>query len=203
MALSTFSELKTAIAAWMWGRTDLGDHLNDFIALAEARLNRELRLREMEASEDLTLTDGEADLPADYLSLRGVTALTSPKRPLAYTSPDGLDRAYPSDPSGWPCVFTIEGAKIKVRPTTASDIRLAYYAKIPALSDANTSNWLLAKAPNAYLHASCLEAAKFIGDTPRAGEMSSLLVQDLELLRSEDKMARWGRAGARVQGPTP
>ena len=43
MAISTFAELKTAAANWL-DRSDLTDRIPEFIALAEARFNRILRI---------------------------------------------------------------------------------------------------------------------------------------------------------------
>ncbi len=48
MALSTFSELKTEIANYV-DRSDLTDQIPTFIKLAEARINRLLRVRIMES----------------------------------------------------------------------------------------------------------------------------------------------------------
>ena len=44
MAIGTFAELKTATANWL-DRSDLTDRIPEFIALAEARFNRVLRIR--------------------------------------------------------------------------------------------------------------------------------------------------------------
>ena len=41
MAISTFTELKTAVDNWL-ARTDLAGRAPEFIALAEARMNREI-----------------------------------------------------------------------------------------------------------------------------------------------------------------
>ena len=41
MAISTFAELSTAAANWL-DRSDLTDRIPEFIALAEARFNREI-----------------------------------------------------------------------------------------------------------------------------------------------------------------
>ena len=48
MAISNYSELQTAVANWL-DRDDLTARIPEFIALAEARFNRVLRLRSMEA----------------------------------------------------------------------------------------------------------------------------------------------------------
>ena len=47
MALTTYSELKTAIANWL-DRSDLDDRIPEFIQLAEARHRRDFKIRRME-----------------------------------------------------------------------------------------------------------------------------------------------------------
>ena len=49
MAISNYTELKTAVANWL-DRDDLTDRIPEFIALAESRFNRLLRIRAMESS---------------------------------------------------------------------------------------------------------------------------------------------------------
>jgi len=47
VSISTYSELKTAVANFL-ARTDLDDQIPNFIQLAEARLSRELETRDQE-----------------------------------------------------------------------------------------------------------------------------------------------------------
>ena len=46
MALATYSDLKTAVANYL-ARSDLTAVIPDFVRLAETRLRRELRIRQM------------------------------------------------------------------------------------------------------------------------------------------------------------
>ena len=70
MALSTFSELKTEIANYV-DRSDLTDQIPTFINLAEARINRLVRVRIMESVKISSLVSGvkRYPLPSDYLQL--------------------------------------------------------------------------------------------------------------------------------------
>ena len=78
MALSTFSELKTEIANYV-DRSDLTDQIPTFIKLAEARINRLLRVRIMESVKINSLVSGvkRYPLPSDYLQLRTIQYDTS------------------------------------------------------------------------------------------------------------------------------
>ena len=65
MAISTYSELQTAAANWL-DRSDLSDRIPEFIALAEARFNRILRIRDMETvSTAISTAAGTGYLPLD------------------------------------------------------------------------------------------------------------------------------------------
>lgn len=204
MAIDSYSALKTSIQSWMFDRTDLAPMCGDFITLCEGDINRVLRGRKQITVTTLTLDDdGVADLPDDYLEFRNVTALTSPRRRLSMVAPGYRDDAYPFRDACWPNVFSIDGDTMMVLPKTSSDIELEYFAKIPALSDATTSNWLLAKVPNIYLYGSLKHAAVFVGNDERAQTFGSLFTGLLDALVAEEKGAVWSGGRARVSGPTP
>lgn len=204
MALDSYSSLKSSITDWLQGRTDLVTVVDDFIDLSEAEFNRVLRVREMEAATTLTLDgNGEATLPTDYLAWRTVTALTDPRREVEYATPSYIEDTYPDRPSGYPEVFTIRGSTLLVAPITSSSIRFDYYQKIPALSDSQTTNWLLDKMPGLYLHMSLKHASVYLDEDALAQRYASLAQAALSALTSDDWTSRFNRASMRVSGPTP
>jgi len=71
MAISTYSELTTAVANWL-DRDDLTLRIPEFIALAEAKFNRTLRLRSMEAKYTADTVAGQRNLalPTGYIQMR-------------------------------------------------------------------------------------------------------------------------------------
>lgn len=68
MAISTYSELQTTIANYL-ARSDLNAIIPDFIKLAENRLSRDLRIRQMlsVATAQTTAGDSTIGLPTDFL----------------------------------------------------------------------------------------------------------------------------------------
>lgn len=209
MGLATFSELKTAITTWALrtGDTEFVASVPDFITLCEARTNRILRVREMEAVATLTLASGEVALPADYLAFRDVTALGyDPVRSLQAVSPDYATNEHPygGTSGGYPDHFSIAGSTLRTHPSAGTgDIRLRYFAKIPALSDAAPTNWLLTKAPGVYLYGSLLEAAPYMMDDARSQVWGSFYDKAIEDLKAEDHTSRYMRGQIRKQGATP
>src|SRR5687768_2762501 len=199
MGLSSYSDLKSSIQAWMFDRSDLATEADDFITLCEAELNRMLRTRRQITITELTLdADSRAALPTDYLEFRRVTALTSPRRTLDLVSPNYRDDMYPYRHSGYPSVFSIDGDGILVLPATTSGIELEYFAKIAALTEANPTNWVLEQFPNIYLYGSMKHAAIFIGDEGRTQQMGSLFNGLLDALVTSERAALWSRGNARV-----
>lgn len=171
-----YVSLQTAIQEWMLGRTDLASYTTMFIKNAEARFNYgvdeespfpslPIRVRQMVDSEDITLTSGSGSLPSDFLEAIRVTALTSPRTFLEYAPSGWVDEIYPDTTASDPAFYTILGSSILVRPVTTSQVELQYYAKIAALSDSATTNWLITASPNVYLYASLVEACMFLGTT--------------------------------------
>ena len=68
MAIGTYAELQTAVANWL-DRDDLSLRIPEFIALAEARMNRILRLRLMESTytASTVATQRNLALPTGYI----------------------------------------------------------------------------------------------------------------------------------------
>ena len=92
MAIGTYAELKTAVANWL-DRDDLTDRIPEFISLAEARMNRVLRIRLMEGKYTASTVAGQRNyaLPTGYIQMRNFQVNTSPITPVQYVSPEIYD----------------------------------------------------------------------------------------------------------------
>lgn len=200
MTISTYSELKTAISTWFRDRSDLATYADEIIDLAEGYFNLELRVREMEAVTDLTPTDNVCTLPTDYIEYKRVVELASIRRPLEYITEDAADRIYPTRASGLACNFMIIGDDLTVLPLSSNDIELTYYQTIPALSDANTTNWLLTKSPNLYLHCCLMYAAELIEDAGKMQAEATIVRKFVDLLQAADNRGKFGNAGVTLTG---
>ena len=76
----TYTGLQASIAGWLH-RTDLAAVIPDLVALAEARIARDLRLRRQVSSAVLTTVPGTQgiSLPADYRRVAAIPKLGSGK----------------------------------------------------------------------------------------------------------------------------
>lgn len=208
MAISTYSELLTAIEDWA-DRPDLTSYIPDFVTLTTAMFNvgqqgiKPIRTREMEEVAVLSPTSGVFTIPTDYLQYRRVVELASMRRELRYIAPSYAEQYYPDRPSGQPNDFTIVGTSLYAFPTTSNDIEMTYYQQIPNLSVSNTTNWLLTKAPHIYLHGGLMQLAMFINDNDLLQRSTAILVSAIDGLNQQDEMGNYARAAVRMSGIRP
>lgn len=189
-SISSYSALKTAVAAWL-NRTDLTDRIPDFISLGEAKLNSDLdNIRSMEAKNTLYTTAGVSyvGLPVDLLEIKRVQVLDSFNQVLEYRSPDELSADYESNQTGRPAVFTVVGGNMELAPIPDAvyAVELTYFQRLAALSDTNTTNWLLTSWPNAYLYAALVAAQPFIMADPRLATFEALYKQAVQGINNID-----------------
>jgi hypothetical protein len=208
MAITDYSSLVTAIGDDL-ARSDLTSYIPDFIMQAEQVFNHgsesidPLRVRDMETIDSLSPTSNVYTLPDDYLQYRRVTEEASPRRPLDYIDPMGVDQLYPLRASGYSNHFTIIGNSLYTYPLSTNDVELVYYATIPALTSVATTNWLITKAPSLYFRMGLMFAASFIkndGEVAKNAQMAKALIDGMN---RSGMMANYARAGLTLRGVTP
>lgn len=181
MAIDTYSELKSAIADWL-NRDDLTSVIPNFIELAEAELTRNLRHRKMIVRADATIDSEYTQTPDDWFQTQTLILETDPITTLSYLTPDALnEKRKSSSANGKPLFYTMIGTEIQVYPVPSGDYtaELVYYAKIPALSDSQTTNWLLDFAPDIYLYGSLMQSAPYLQDDQRLSVWNALYAQKI------------------------
>ena len=203
MALTSYAGLKTAIANWL-DRSDLTSYLDDFIDLAEARIGRELRIRQMETqgTETLVSSTREYSLPSDYLQMRNMQLNTSPITSLEYISPEMMDRLWAGSTTGVPLAYTIIRDKIQLGPApdSAYTLEYTYFAKPGALSD--TENGLLSTIPDIYLYASLLEAEPFVQNDERIALWMNAYKEAVRSAQESNDKDRHSGSSLRVMNET-
>lgn len=157
MSIDNLTDLVSAIQTWSV-RTDFSaTQIGDFIKLTEAIFNygdgkpgaddyiAPLRCREMiTLGATVTVTSGLGTLPTGFLE--AIRLYTSTKT-LQFAPAGWYSENYPSGQSTVPSFYALLGDTLY----SGANVTLDYYTKISGL-DATDPNWLLTKAPNAYLH---------------------------------------------------
>lgn len=188
MSISSYAELASAVADLV-DRPDLDTKMPTFVQLAEARMNRLLEDPEMEVTSTTTATGDYTTLPSDFGAM--VSVSTGDGR-LTATGPVEF-AAYDSSITGTPRHYAIVDGSIAFWPGNSSAvIRIVYRRRIPALTASNTSNWLLALAPDAYLYGTLMQAFAWDHDEERAAIYKGAQDEALAELRQEGSRRKWG-----------
>lgn len=203
MSLTNQPDLLTAMQNWLQ-RTDIAALFPDFITLFETAANRRLRVKQQETTVQLTPALGTISLPSDYLTWRRVTWTGNPRRELEYAEPSWVQTMFPDGPADVPSVFTIEGNNLEIMPTdsTNTNVELLYWAKVPALTATNQTNWLMTAYPDLYLWGALTEAQAYAVNTDSAVMWKTRRDEVFDEIDKLDKKSR-GPANVRTQGPTP
>ncbi len=201
MAISNYTELNTAVANWL-DRDDLTDRIPEFIALAEARFNRLLRIRAMEEKQTASTVAGQRNiaLPAYFIQMRNLQINTSPITPMQYVTPEIYDRLYGSTGTGTPQMYTIIADEIQLGPIPSSvqTIEMLFYKKFDSITAVSPTNWMITNAPDVYLYGCLLEAEPFIMNDPRTQLWATAFQQAISDIQEQDNKDRHSGSALRV-----
>ena len=210
MAIGTYAELQTAVANWL-DRDDLTDRIPEFIALAEAKMNRNLRISLMEnVSTAITMVAGtrDYDLPTGFTGMKEFHLTTSPIVALSYITPEMMNRMWAGSNQGKPQAFTLfsdagtRKVKIGPAPDSAYTTSMLYLKKIDNLSVANPTETMLTENPDVYLYGALLEAEPFLMNDARVQLWGSMLQQVAKDLQDRDIFDRHSGSALRVMNTT-
>jgi hypothetical protein len=185
--ITSYSTLKSAIADYL-NRADLTSQIETFIQFAEADMNTRLRCREQIVRAEATSSAEYVQLPADWLEAINLH-IVGGQQPLRYITLDEADIVNKEQLYVGPHYYSLMNGAIEIVPEPAEDIdiEMIYYAKIPALSDQNTTNWLLTKAPDVYLYGALTHAAPFLMDDQRIPVFAQIYLTRTQALIDESQ----------------
>lgn len=193
MAITTGATLATAIGNWL-ARADLSSRIPEFVALAEAKFNRELRTPDMETKDAAFSITGEyVAVPTGFLEARYWHLNTGDQNALAFLPPD-TQSGYLPDGTGIPVYYSVVGGNFRFAPvpdgTYAST--LVYYKALTTCSTGSTeTNWLLTNHPDIYLYGALLEAAGYLHDDARLPTWFNAYRAAVEQLKRQGARQRW------------
>ncbi len=182
--ITNYTTLQSAIADYL-NRQDLTSQIPMFIQFAEADLNNRLRCREMIKRATAESDEEYVELPSDWIEAINLQ-IVGGKSPLRYVTLDEADRLNSAQVYTDVHNYSLMDGAIELIPAPADslEIEMVYYSKLPALST-NSTNWLLAKAPDVYLYGALSHAAPFLMDDQRLPTFSTIYLQRVEALNLE------------------
>lgn len=184
--IASYDDLVAAVKSEL-DRADVSDEkVLEFIQRFEARMNRLLRVPEMERVETLALVDGSCDLPTDLLEVRRI-----------YDASNVM--LYAVEPSAWVerrsggrKVYCILGGAVKVAPDSDETVTMVYYAAIPPLNIDQQTNWLLAAHADLYLYGCCYLFCSHVDDDDGVAKYKTAADEVLSELIAQGQRKRFG-----------
>jgi hypothetical protein len=202
MPITTYAELKTNIADFL-NRDDLTSVSSTFVSLAEADLNRQIRHWRQEKRSTAEIDTQYSAIPADMLEVIRFYITSGDTRPLELISQSQmLDRKFRNlNTSGQPAYYAVTAGELEVYPVPDGTYtsELYYFGKTPALSDSNTSNWILEHYPDAYLYGSLIHSAPYLKDDARIQVWAALYQNAIDAINQASEKAKFGGSGRRMK----
>jgi hypothetical protein len=168
MALASYNDLVSTVESYL-ARTDLTSVIPTFVMLAQQRMSRDLRTREMLKVVTTTATDNTVQLPNDFLEMRELHFQGNPPITLEYESPDKFFRDMLTTTSGLPYYYTIIGYEFQFAPAPDSSmtLQMLYYAEPEFITSTTSTNLYIANYPDALLYATLAEAEPYLMNDTR------------------------------------
>ena len=190
MAITTYAELKSAIADWVH-RDDLTSQIIDAITMAESRLYDLLILKNMERTSTLTgtLNSNTVALPSNYISPIDLRILIDTERVVMAPA---LPQEMPYSPSATqPQYWAIDGSNI-LFDCPLGEAYTFYFRNVykSNLSDSNTSNYLLERRPDLYLAASIVELSRYMQDAALFNTWEPKVLSAINGIKAADNRGR-------------
>ena len=204
LLITDYAGLVAAVQAWAdrAGDADFVAQADNFILLATAEFNLRLNPYQQEATANITTdASGVGTLPANFAT--PVSLTYPPYDTLKQTSLDGINFLNPAGVSGVPYHYAISGPSLILDRLSAVTLELTYVAGLAALSSTNTTNWLLTKAPHAYLFMAMAMGEAFNSNWTAAAELEAKANAILDLVVAQGQLAQFGRAEMTLRGISP
>lgn len=191
MALDTYDGLKSAVDDYLnrEGYAHITQRTDEFIDMAQRRVNRKCRLPAMESVRVLNVdAQGKALLPSGFMDVKYIVVADSTSAwALTRSTFTEVKKTQVGSMYCQPRIFDIEGGSIYIGavPQASQTVTLVYYKELPLVSATVSENWFTQNAPEVLLWAALAEAAVFLKDFELAEAYELKYMQAMKDLQDE------------------
>lgn len=207
MALTTYAELKTAVARWTGGSdastaatTGMTNTIDDLVTIAESRIFRESRTKDTEASISTAIASGVIAVPSDYIALKFAYVDGSPVQTLQPRPAEWIYSNYSTrSATGKPKFIARETTNFIFGPYADSGytVKGVYYKRLTALSSAVHNLFL--NNPDLYLFGCLAESIILIGRDDRIPLWEAKYNKILNDINGVDKTSETANASLQMR----
>jgi len=185
-----YATLLSTVADWLH-RDDLTAQIPAFIELAEERINRALRVRQMETVLAVTAITNNLITPA--AGIVDVKLLWPSGYPNSEIKPQSLAMVLTGDMTSTATLYAWQATKIRFNGR--GNVEGVLYSKVPSIATAGTT-WLGDDHAGLYLYGALVQAAIFTKDDPTTWQ--ALFDQAINEVNGNDQR-RFGSMVARAR----
>lgn len=199
MALSTYTELQAAVRDELDASTSSipDSKIVDSIALAEGKINRRARFRNMEQLANATyaagtdsIEDRRIELPDNFiemisLSIKPIAAVDTEYREIVYCDPSSLSDFYDRSMMRYTVRKQIE---FSMKVSSDHKVRM-HFLKAWRLAT-NSSNWLLTNYPDVYFYGALAECEPYMRNDQRVPMWKAQFDEGIDELNKLDERNR-------------
>jgi hypothetical protein len=195
MALSSYTTISEAVIDWLnrEGATSVEANTENFIELAQRRIQRDVRVPPMEVlSENISITDGSSAIPTAMLDIKEIIAYDGVSAwPVNRGTYAQVKNARLVGNNGPTYFDTVAGNIVFGPAPDGASVDLVYYQELEFISSGNEYNWFSRYAPELILFGALSEAATFIKDTEQEQKYEQKYQQALEMLKTQKSKAEY------------
>lgn len=170
---------------------EVNDNLDYMLDLAEDRMSRIMRNREMTAEYAISAVEGQTSypLPADFAGMRHIQVRDG--HTMHYLNPDQLNNT--KLVYNQLHYYTVLANSLEIRPSLSDDswIDIVYYQRVSPLVNDNDTNWILSHHADIYKAAMSAEVEVFVKNDQRAVAFWQQLDAMFSEIENRDWKDRW------------
>lgn len=185
-----YNSLKQAVQDW-FARADLGNWIDYFIQMGETDVYRDIfalnqgkGIRAIEAPLNVTISNGVAAVPSDYLGIKiALVSLNGQTFEIERRTPEFIYTQFTQQSAGGtPQYMARLGQNFVFGPYPDSNYTITgiYWQKSAQLTSVNSTTWMTDTIPTILLAAVNRSAARFNKDEEAYGVWDSLYTQQLQ-----------------------
>lgn len=194
MSITNYTELQSAVGDWL-NKSNLTTRIPDFIALAEADINRRLRAPDTETNFTGSLSGATLAIPAAVREIRKLFITNSKGNKNLPANTQEQIEGYGSV-TGEPQAYCMTANVIKFGPSPdfAYPYILVAFGGYTPLSSGAPTNSLLTSHPDIYLYGALYHAALYLADDGMLQKYGPLFDRYVASADDEDKRQRYDGA---------
>lgn len=187
MALAAYSDILTGVANEL-SRADLTSFIPDWVVLAESRINKNLRVRQMETTMSTVMAAGVIAVPTNYVALKDAyITSTTPFQSLERKTANWIYDNYPNRVAdNTPKFIAREGTSFIFGPYPDGNytVKFAYWNRLLPLSTGVNS--VFTAYPGLWLFGALCESAHKLKDDKRIPMWEARFKELLAAAQDED-----------------